>query len=336
MPESIKAEYNIVTPMFIGDVNQKATGISPASVKGVLRFWWRALNWGLYRNGKDKISDQTALHELHQEESFLFGSAAEHGTGQSRFNIRIKTRNMPPPKDDWPKSDSDSGYLGIGLWQSGKKEKGNFQAARQYIGEKTKFTIEAVIHPSLSEGHIQSLKDAFIIFGLLGGLGSRSRRAFGSVALLKLDNDNYKFNSIQQYKDAIHTMLVSYDLPNTQPPYTAFSQASKIRINSKPKSTARLAHAELGHLFKLHRGEPSGLRGIQKRVFGMPYSGGGQKEKDARRASPLLMHIHQIQDNYYSVATALPALFHHEKELKKVDYNLILSFFNQFEEVPLS
>jgi CRISPR-associated protein Cmr1 len=336
MPESIKAEYNIITPMFIGDVNKKVTGIPPTSVKGALRFWWRTLNWGLYCNGKDETSDQAALQKLHQGESFLFGSAAEHGTGQSRVIIRIKTDDIPPPKDDWPKSGSDSGYLGMGLWQSGKKEKGNFQAARQYICENTKFSIEAIFHPSLSEGHIQSLKDTFIIFGLLGGLGSRSRRAFGSVALLKLDNNNYKFDSIQQYRDALHEMLKSYDLPVTRPPYTAFSQESKIRINSEPKSSAKLAHAELGHLFKLHRGQPSELRGIQKRVFGMPYSGGGPKENNARRASPLLMHIHRIKNDYHSVATAFPALFHHEKELKKVDYNLILSFFNKFEEVPLS
>lgn len=46
MPNKITASYRIVTPMFIGDAKQEASGISPTSVKGALRFWWRALNWG--------------------------------------------------------------------------------------------------------------------------------------------------------------------------------------------------------------------------------------------------------------------------------------------------
>lgn len=46
MPSKITATYRIVTPMFVGDANQQATEISPQSVKGALRFWWRALNWG--------------------------------------------------------------------------------------------------------------------------------------------------------------------------------------------------------------------------------------------------------------------------------------------------
>ncbi len=40
----ITATYRVVTPMFIGDADQKATSLRPPSIKGALRFWWRALN----------------------------------------------------------------------------------------------------------------------------------------------------------------------------------------------------------------------------------------------------------------------------------------------------
>ena len=75
-PHVIRATYRIVTPMFIGDVEQHATGISPASVKGALRFWWRALNWGSIRT--DTRSDEDALKALYASESDLFGSSAEN------------------------------------------------------------------------------------------------------------------------------------------------------------------------------------------------------------------------------------------------------------------
>lgn len=41
---TITATFEIVTPMFLGDADQKATSIRPTAIKGALRFWWRALN----------------------------------------------------------------------------------------------------------------------------------------------------------------------------------------------------------------------------------------------------------------------------------------------------
>ncbi|MEZ5448805.1 MAG: type III-B CRISPR module RAMP protein Cmr1 [Thiolinea sp.] len=73
----ITATYRITTPMFIGDADQQASTISPAAFKGALRFWWRALNWGRIRTVK--ANDAEALRQLHQEESDLFGSAADKG-----------------------------------------------------------------------------------------------------------------------------------------------------------------------------------------------------------------------------------------------------------------
>jgi hypothetical protein len=58
MSESIEASFRIVTPMFIGGADQTpADGIRPPSVKGALRFWWRALNWG-------RIREQTSCDEV--------------------------------------------------------------------------------------------------------------------------------------------------------------------------------------------------------------------------------------------------------------------------------
>lgn len=97
-PEVIEATYRIVTPMFIGDANQQATGITAASIKGALRFWWRALNWGRVR--EECENDVEALKTLHEEEAELFGSSAydnkqrrkegKQSVGQSKVLLHVK------------------------------------------------------------------------------------------------------------------------------------------------------------------------------------------------------------------------------------------------------
>ena len=89
--EKIEATFRIVTPMFIGGANQDPSdGIRPPSVKGVLRFWWRALSWGeAYRQAKGNKSK--ALKILHEKEILLFGGAADSNkkSGQGIFLLTV-------------------------------------------------------------------------------------------------------------------------------------------------------------------------------------------------------------------------------------------------------
>jgi CRISPR-associated protein Cmr1 len=42
----ILAEYEITTPMFLGGGVPQDVDLRPPSIKGMLRFWWRAMKWG--------------------------------------------------------------------------------------------------------------------------------------------------------------------------------------------------------------------------------------------------------------------------------------------------
>src|SRR5690554_4739803 len=88
-PTVITAEYKLSTPMFLGDAFQEAdaTVLRNASIKGALRFWWRALNWGrlLASHGGDQAA---ALKALHQREGELFGRASDNkNSAQSLVQI---------------------------------------------------------------------------------------------------------------------------------------------------------------------------------------------------------------------------------------------------------
>jgi CRISPR-associated protein Cmr1 len=344
VPEKIIATYKIVTPMFIGDAEKNASDIRPSSVKGALRFWWRALNWGKFLE-KEKGDEVKALAALHEQEGILFGGLPETIKdektqknkdigGQGIFLLKVISQQNYQTTDVWPIAKRASGYLGIGLWESGKQEKNNLQRHREAIEENQSFSIELLLKPTITSTQKKELEDVIKLWGLLGGLGSRVRRGFGSIALETFNNTQITFESIDDYLKAIHLLLNDYAVTNKQPPFTAFSKKSQLGTSAS-KTNARAAHAELGELFRNYRGQPSPLRGSKKRVFGMPYTGGTKKEEEARRASPLLFHIHPIANKYKGIVLSMPAVFHYEEDLKNVDESLISNFFIHLHEVLL-
>lgn len=341
-PTILKATYRIVTPMFIGDAQQEATGISPQSVKGALRFWWRALMWGKFYS--DTKNESAALKKLHQLEGKLFGQASDNANAAA-FILQVDDSGIKyQKKSDWPRGGNDfSGYLGLGLWESGSHARGNFQPHRQYVEENQNFTVKLIFlkqtKPDLKASDIEqkTLQDALIAWGLWGGLGSRARRGFGSVAISTLNTENFDFKTSEEYQKASLELLKRYRLHNIpeQSPFTAFNTKSQLAIQERSFANARLAHQHLGEAFKNYRGQPSRLRGSIKRVFGMPYSGGTRLEGEARRASPLLFHIHPIAQQYVSAALFMPADFHHNVNLDKPDYAIASGFLKHLTGASL-
>lgn len=335
MPETLTATFRIVTPMFIGDADQLATEITAASVKGALRFWWRALNWGRFRNRKE-ATDESALRALHMAEAALFGAAADEKyskPGQGRFLLRV----VPPKKWDymqghWPSSKTGSGYLGQGLWESRALSSGNDQPHRTALNEGQNFAISMTLKP-MPEGLLAdtqaTLRDVLTLWGLLGGLGSRTRRGFGSVQLVQLGDAPFVIKDMDNWFAEWNNLLSHYPLAQTYPPYSAFSR--KIRLGYLPAArSARQSHETLGNHFKHFRGPPSELRGDIKRIFGMPLPGGSHAMEKARRGSPLLFHIVQLGvQQFVPVALSLPAEpFHPDAALNRVDWSLVDDFFD--------
>ncbi|MCK4492953.1 MAG: type III-B CRISPR module RAMP protein Cmr1 [Methylococcales bacterium] len=160
MPKKIIATYKIVTPMFIGDAEKNASDIRPSSVKGALRFWWRALNWGKYLEN-EKGDEVEALKALHEQEGILFGGLPEIikekdnknkiKGGQGKFLLRVINEIKYKTTDTWPISQSASGYLGVGLWESGNQAKNNYQPHRDAIEEGQNFTVELLLKPTIRD-----------------------------------------------------------------------------------------------------------------------------------------------------------------------------------------
>lgn len=315
--KKLMATYRIVTPMFIGDAVQMASSIRPPSIKGALRFWWRALNWGrcLERERGDVVK---ALQTLHREEGCLFGAAVEEkGGGQGKFLLQVVGQPKKREKS-WPLKLSKaqknlgqvgSSYFGFGLWE----DKTNSQH-REAISEGQEFSISLCFKPYTAEKDVNDIKETLKVFGLFGGLGSRSRRGFGSVALTELvDGDiSERFDySLDDYRDISRQAIVNNIVLN-KIPFSAFSKSARFEIVAKG-GNAREVHNKAGIAYKEYRK----LDKVERVPFGLPLT---KVDDRNRRASPLFFHVHALQGGSFVVgALFLPAFFHTEYAGRDLD-----------------
>ncbi|QFU02563.1 hypothetical protein FIU83_13045 [Halomonas sp. THAF5a] len=302
-PRRLEATFSIVTPMFLGDGTQRAESVRPPSIKGALRFWWRALNWGRMREAERGNTD-AALQRLHREEARLFGLAARRSNdqqeegGQGLFRLGVSQPSDMATVSDWPRDgNSQGGYLGYGLW--GSREAPH----RTALAEDQSFRLSLAFKADTKDGDIHQLRQALTLWGLLGGLGSRARRGFGSVALTELDGEPMAVTSLADYRDRLSAALGDGSWPDSRPPFTAWSQQARCHAFA----TAPSGRAAIGKLEAPYKEVRKSLRGKTKVVFGLPLVGVDSRR---RRASPFLMHVHPVGDAFLPVVTELPADFH--------------------------
>ncbi len=177
--KTLTATYRVTTPLFCGGADPKAVGakaeLRPASFKGMLRWWWRALRW----------EPGLTVEQLWQEEAALFGSS-DREFGQSKVLLRVRAETEPKSTQDrlWTNRASTLhgvAYLGYGLIVPFGERAG---ALNRPMLEP--LFLSKVELASRDEATLRKLIRPLKALGLMGGLGSRSRRGFGSLSLVTL------------------------------------------------------------------------------------------------------------------------------------------------------
>ena len=344
----LEATFQIVTPMFLGGADQAAESIRPASVKGALRFWWRALNWSrlLEAHAGDEVQ---ALRTLHAEEARLFGIAAsDKQGGQGVFLMQVHATSVNATKQPFTTLDSGKVYLlGMGLAKYDSAARATL-LTRNALAANGLFEIKCLFRPTVLEPDFLQIREALLLFGLLGALGSRARHGMGSLAMTQWSEPQALPKTIDEYKALIKSVLGSAQA-KTEPPFTAFSALSRIDFSQTHGDVARLLNS-IGTEQQMYRS--FGQNGMVGRipsernftddhdlvfkaanggrietaprriVFGLPhnYFFSSTKDKadinysadgksDDRRASPLFLHMHPVGDMFVAVHTLLPAKF---------------------------
>lgn len=156
-------EMEIVTPMFLGGANQNEAELRIPSIKGMLRFWWRALY------GTDD------LEQTKNKESAIFGNVDY----KSPTTIIFKNQNIITSNEKLDKNNfSIYEYLAYGY-----RIKNNI---KNYIEPESSFSIK------LSTLKVKEIDNSINALCSFGGLGSKSRNGFGSLKII----DSRIFNTL--------------------------------------------------------------------------------------------------------------------------------------------
>lgn len=307
--------------MFLSGQPGKAE-MRPPSFKGALRFWYRAIALSHHQN---------KIKKVRLDEEKLFGTTENQGL------FLLKIRNIGSIKSSFQEEKWGNGelYLGYGLFDKNKP-------SRHYLKENHKFEVTLLCKENNES--INLLKEALIALGLFGGLGSRTRRGFGSISLetLKQDGDIcwQGPKNLEELEDKIKKFINNLGhLSDKLPEYSAFSNKSYVVIVDKADNSKDLLNKigeEMLNFRKENRGNDGKLawkaldaednkdypKTHPKRVvFGLPHNYFFKDQKRGirivpqndkvygRRASPLIIHIHKLEREYVGVMLTLPARF---------------------------
>ena len=312
------------------------------SFKGVLRFWWRALAWS--RCGGD-------LKRIQNEEDDLFGSS---GGGQSRVFMQVArtSERRVVHKDQVLRHDNGqvvghgARYLGYGVMEafgSRNRNTESGQLIRACLQAPFEVTVRIAAR-ALRGQQLQSLSDAMIALGTLGGMGAKSRKGYGSLVIRSL-SVNDKPRPLPQTVDELGKAIASLRGLATTLPWPEFSALSSgtrhVLLESDKKDALELLDLigremvrfrSWGRNGKILGGDVCSEKRFQfdhdlmardrrdthpqRIAFGLPHNYGSRLDKRVepsgshdRRASPLFIHVHQCKGRPVAVISFLPSRF---------------------------
>jgi len=162
-------ELEVVSPLFLAGADQGEAELRTASIRGVLRFWFRAMMGGLTQGDWTKVASLEAA---------VFGNTER----ASRVRIRVVPIDLRVVKPDGPPVALEAGffYLGFPFYQWAGR--GQYRLLRAYFEPGSAFRLDFSLRPG-PDGELleRILWGTLWLWTHMGGLGARSRRGFGGV-----------------------------------------------------------------------------------------------------------------------------------------------------------
>lgn len=303
--DSIRAHFRITRPLYSSALDRTQVELRPSAIIGALRFWWRALEW---------CDCGGSIARLKEREERIFGSTKR----QAEVLLDLQMMNGEPTKQDTPpfRPNAPLAYLGYGLHPQDTNKRGMQRAALT----DAEFTISLQFKPSGRDGSPRKLaldqqeRDgvaaAVKALGLLGGIGGRSRKGWGSLTLVSLttasSDQNHEWAAPRTRLDFQHEVARLMSRSNDvveRPPFSAFWRECAVAVGEPVRSPTDAHHKVLEARYKDAVLEFEG-NSPSREDFGLPRTTKNPRRKNAsrRRASPLWLHVHQAS----SEAPALP------------------------------
>lgn len=166
--EQLEVRLKVVTPVLGGSYRTRAVDeidvIRVPSLRGQLRFWWRALYSPRWPSPAD----------LHTQESAIWGRAADETGGRSGVKTRVEIESTSSVVESDPMKAPGT----YALWPARAPRGEGNHTPRYEPGIVFKLTIEV---PAAYANEVRNALRAWILFG---GYGSRTRRGLGTLTVV--------------------------------------------------------------------------------------------------------------------------------------------------------
>jgi len=171
--KSIKFELETITPLFLGGTDSQTPELRPPSIKGMMRFWWRA------------VKGLSNITELQKEEAEIFGNTEKKSPVRLKINLisEVKKDSLRNSGIDLREKYQGLGYLLYSTFMQANRQRGYYD-----VGTKLNITL------SSSDDHIDKLRHcaaALWVAVYFGGLGTRARRGGGNLSVINIQDDNF-------------------------------------------------------------------------------------------------------------------------------------------------
>ncbi len=320
--KEITFDVEVITPMFLGSADQNKAELRAPSIKGMMRFWWRA------------VRADADLKKMINEESSIFGGAGDN-YGKSSFSVRLHSvRNKRIGKDFLEEIGKEHNGkrityaqnfgLGYLFYSTYTLKNRGVTIKRPYIRPGTKFML------TFSTGKENVLDHVIGSFWLLvnfGGLGTRARRGGGCLSITGINCDESQKDELERYfmgKDNIADFLVNgykeakakicpQSKNNNTSAYSTLSGSRFVVNPTSQHSDWKSALNEIGLQYREYRLSVKNKLFIGPN-FGFPVMhhrfrtrmiGRTSKETLERRSSPLIIKTIRVNGVYYPLVIVL-------------------------------
>lgn len=286
---SITFTCETITPMFLAGADGQTPELRAPSIKGAMRFWWRAMNGHL------------GLEEMRKREGEIFGSAER---GRSRVLLKVKSINELQIKK----------YARL----PHRRDTGKYPSPAPSFEVGQTFEVELRLLHETEHIKFPQLKSLFELVALLGGFGKRVRRGMGSFVIRKMrmnkeDYQPYNIPNIQEAHQLLSQLSRHFDVQKDiiQNIFTGQMEGypfiRQIQLGKEYYESAEDLIVHIGTV-------SSELKDENPRRYeaSMGHASGGK-----RFASPIYVSISQNEQGYFPIITTLNTIadYHRRKDV---------------------
>jgi len=239
--------YKLITPLFGGGVEpgkaDELTIIRGSEIRGQLRFWWRATQGGRY-NGD--------LNEMRRREEEIWGAACK----PSKVQIRVEVEDRGAEKKPFrpiqnqggrpgvrPEEEVAPSYAAFPLRPPDRERRearsvSDLEKLINPLRENVRFRLE-LVYPEEFKKDVEAALWAWETFG---GIGARTRRGFGALKLLEIDDKSELLPKCSEVEGRITKELKKYVVEGKWPEGVPhLSQALRMKVITKNFSNPKEA-----------------------------------------------------------------------------------------------